>query len=101
MINNKHWLITSSVFAQAFHKELEYRNRYIRVNSGDDAGKSCKHIMNFGSLTLEITLLICIPSYGYWTKISLFIRRAGIPKRVGRFECQDVLKFSMVHVHLL
>ena len=70
--------------------ELEYCHVDERINSVDDAATSCKHLLIFGSVNPEITLLICVPWYGYWTKIGLpiFIRRAGIPKRIGPSECR-------------
>jgi len=49
-----------------------------------------KNLVNSGPVTPEITLLSRVPSYGYWAKIGLpiFIRRAGILKRVERLRCQ-------------
>ena len=47
-----------------------------------------KNLVNIGAVTTEIMLLICVPLSGYWAKIGppIFIRRAGIPKCVGRLK---------------
>ena len=43
---------------------------------------------------MEIILLICVPSYGYWAKIGLpiFSRRAGILKRVDDWNADGHVK---------
>jgi len=77
-------------FVLAFHNELEYHNANARVNSGDDPSTSSENLMNFGPVTPEISLLICIPVFLKWAKVGLptFLRRPGVTERIGRLQCQ-------------
>ena len=67
------------ILALAFHNELEYCNINVRVNSGNDPSTSCEKLVNFRSVTPEISLLICVPVFQKWDKIGLptFTCRAG------------------------
>jgi len=49
-----------SFFAVAIHNKFEYNYVDLRINSGDDSGTSCKNLVNFGPITLEITRLKCV-----------------------------------------
>jgi len=76
-------LLPTAFFALAFQNELQYRYLSARINSEDDGAKSCKNLVNFCLVTREMTGLIYVPIYLYWTKIDLHtcIRCAVIHKR--------------------
>ena len=84
---NIDWL--HSVLALAFHSELEYHHLDDHINSGDNAATSYKIWWTCFSNPVDSVAYLCT-SYDYRTKIDLpiFIRRAGIPKRVERLECR-------------
>jgi len=80
----EHGLIQPSLFAPAFHNDLNYRHLIARINSGYDPATPCKNLVSFGSVIAQITWLICVPYTCTASKFGLFIyiRRTGIPKRV-------------------
>jgi len=61
----------------AFRNELEYRNVDRRTNIGDDLATSCENLVNFGSVTPEISLLICVP-------VSKICRKSAYPAKYLR-----------------
>jgi len=79
---SEHQLILLSFFVLAFHNELEYCHLNARDNS-TDASTSRKNLVNFGTVILEMTRLLCLPVYLYFAKISLptSIHCTGIPKK--------------------
>jgi len=81
-------LILLALFALSLDNELQYHCLNVHIHIGDDVATSCKNLVNFSIVTLEIIELICIPRYLYLTKIDLHIciRRAAIQKRHGAFE---------------
>jgi len=73
--------IDLSVFALAFQNGMQYCHLHKGVKTSDDAAISCKKLVNFCAVTSEIMFLICVPLYGYLTKIGLrspFVAR-GFP----------------------
>jgi len=54
------------------------------INTVVDAATLCKRLVNFSAVTPQITFLIRVPLYGYWTKIGLTIsiHCAGIFKPI-------------------
>ena len=49
----------STFVAVAFRNGMEYRCFNVRLNSVDDASISCENFVNFGTVTPELTELIC------------------------------------------
>jgi len=90
----------NSVFALAFYNELEYRHLNERTGSDDDAAKSSKNVVNIGPVSMEIMLLICVSSFGYWTKIDLHSSRWHCQTRWTIRMPMGALKVTMTHVHL-
>jgi len=88
------------IVALTFRNGLEYRNGDGQVRRALNVAISSTNLVRFGSVTPEITLLICVPWHGYWTKIGLpiFIRDADIPNALydrnadGRVKIGDYLR---------
>ena len=52
--------------------ELQYYDLAVCINSGDDAATSCKNLVNFCLVTLEMTGLICEHQVRHGQKSGVF-----------------------------
>jgi len=50
---------TTLILCAGVLKRFEYCYADVRINSQDDSGTSCKNVVNFGTVTPEITRLEC------------------------------------------
>jgi len=55
-----------ALIALSIQNGMGYRDLNVRVNSADDASKSCRNFGNFGPVTPEKMGLICILFFTKW-----------------------------------
>jgi len=69
----KSWHTLPLLFVLAFYNGWEYRNADYGVNIHDDSSStSAKNFVNFGPITREILLLICIGGWVHvWPKYAV------------------------------
>jgi len=61
-----------ALIALPFRNGMGYHNRNVRVNSINDASVLYENFMKFGSVTPELTLLICEGQVGHGQKTGTF-----------------------------
>ena len=81
--NLQNWSTPSSFFAQAFDRELEYRNADERINSGDDPATPCRNLVIFGPVTPEFTRPNCVHQALISTMVSLTTFARGSTRYCG------------------
>ena len=67
-------LIPLALFALVLENELQYHGLAVRINSADDACISCENFLKFGSVTPELTGLICERQVRYGKKLAYFVK---------------------------